>query len=231
VKYGFQYKITSAFSDILFELGLDAFFYPSVGHLGGWNIAIKKEVADRDIEIFRTTVHEVYDAAGYGIVGHTCVYDSSVFDEGGKIAYDEKKPLFAFKSFDELVYFWSRNRAPHRIAILAVIQKPITSSMTDSDFKLPADAPPDAEPQSFSTGIDASIPVTVDLDFSKIRSFMDQNQPNWTAIIAEVVPDEGHEVGIRHLRERMERDNGFGLPLISKDETITYLARVERRPN
>tara|TARA_E500000318_G_scaffold35012_2_gene34263 strand:- start:1004 stop:2284 length:1281 start_codon:yes stop_codon:yes gene_type:complete len=226
VKSGYQYKITSAFSDIVFAQGIDAFFYPSVGHLGGWNIAIKKEVAEEFLDIHKTTVHEIYDSPGYGVFGNFCDNESNSFEEDGTINYPDKREIVAFNSFDELVYYWSSRPAHHRIVALAVL---LPAGKTDDETLVTehlGDAADGAEPMQFTTGLDFSIPATVDLNFEKFIAVLDKNQPDWTGMIVDVVPDEGHDSAIAHLKKRLDKNQGFGLMILTKDGDVTMMVKA-----
>lgn len=86
-KHPFQYRVTSAFSEIIFNQSFDAFFYPSVGHLGGWNVAMKKEISDSSLVPISTTVHRILDTPGYGVFGHVIEHESASIESSGEIKY------------------------------------------------------------------------------------------------------------------------------------------------
>jgi RES domain-containing protein len=61
-----DYKITAAISEQYYEMGFDAFFYPSVQHLGGANFAVTGEKI-QSFKVAHVEVVEITDAIGYGI--------------------------------------------------------------------------------------------------------------------------------------------------------------------
>lgn len=229
-KYGFQYKITSTFSDILFlEYGLDAFFYPSVGHLGGWNIAIKKEVADRELEVIATSVHEINDPLGYGIFGSRIVWQSTSFDANGRISYPEKKIISGFASLDELVYFWATPDGRNLLLILPTIDVPIDERSANNLADALRGIPDEATPLSMKFGKDISVRIGVNLGFEEISAQLNKIQPNWTGMIVDVVPTQDHDVAIRNLMERIERGEVSGLQVCSKNGELKFLGAIEKR--
>ncbi len=69
-----DYKITSAFSDIIFnEFGInheiDAIVYPSVAFRGGVNFAVRPESERKKMKLIDAQVVEITEALGYGIFG------------------------------------------------------------------------------------------------------------------------------------------------------------------
>lgn len=69
-----DYKITSAFSDIIFnEFGInheiDAIVYPSVAFRGGVNFAVRPESERKKMKLINAQVVEITEALGYGIFG------------------------------------------------------------------------------------------------------------------------------------------------------------------
>jgi hypothetical protein len=106
VKYQHEYKVTSAFCDIIFEQGVDAIMYPSVGHLGGWNIAIRGDTFKKDFIIKNSEVHKIFDVVGYGIFGRLKVKQSKSLDNKQQINWEKQlssKPQF--KSFDQYLNY------------------------------------------------------------------------------------------------------------------------------
>jgi len=63
------YKLTSILAEVFFDNAptLEAIMYPSVGHLGGWNIAIKPDLLDQKFNVLSIEVHQVEEDLGYGI--------------------------------------------------------------------------------------------------------------------------------------------------------------------
>lgn len=101
VKYQYEYKTTSAFSDILFSQGIDSFLYPSVGHLGGWNIATKGKIFRERFRVIESELIEIYDVLGYGIYGTVPVLRSKNIDHEGNIGWNSEKPQKPiFRTFD-----------------------------------------------------------------------------------------------------------------------------------
>jgi len=70
-----DYKITSAFSDIIFnEFGkryeIDAIVYPSVAFRGGVNFAFRPDSEKRKMKLIDAKIVEITEAVGLGIFGH-----------------------------------------------------------------------------------------------------------------------------------------------------------------
>ena len=87
IKYSFEYKITSAFSDIIFSQNIDSFFYPSVGHVGGLNIAIQADVAEKGFEYTASKILRVSECLGYGIFGCIEEAHSRRVEDDGTITF------------------------------------------------------------------------------------------------------------------------------------------------
>lgn len=87
IKYSFEYKITSAFSDIIFSQKIDSFFYPSVGHRGGLNIAIQAEAAHNEFEYTASEIIQVRECLGYGLFGYGLEAESQQIEEDGTIKF------------------------------------------------------------------------------------------------------------------------------------------------
>ena len=65
-----DYKVTNALSDLLLESKvLDGFFYPSVAHRGGLNVAIIPERFDGIMKWEHFMAFEINDFMGYGLYG------------------------------------------------------------------------------------------------------------------------------------------------------------------
>lgn len=70
-----DYKITSAFSDIIFNefvenAKVEAVVYPSVAFRGGVNFAIRPETEKEKMKLIGAQIIEISEALGYGIFGY-----------------------------------------------------------------------------------------------------------------------------------------------------------------
>ncbi len=87
IRYSFEYKITSAFSEIIFSQKIDSLFNPSVGHRGGLNIAIRAKAAHEELEFTASKIIEVRDCLGYGLFGYALEAESQQIEEDGTIKF------------------------------------------------------------------------------------------------------------------------------------------------
>jgi len=78
------YKLTSIVSEIFFDNvhELEAIIYPSVGHLGGWNVAIKPDLLDQKFDILSVAVHQVEKDLGYGLYRTKRLMQTTRVEEG-----------------------------------------------------------------------------------------------------------------------------------------------------
>jgi hypothetical protein len=70
-----DYKITSAFADIVFNefkenAEVEAIVFPSVAFRGGVNFAIRPETEKKKMKLIDAQIVEITEALGYGIFGH-----------------------------------------------------------------------------------------------------------------------------------------------------------------
>lgn len=128
-KNPYEYKITSAFSSlILDDMDLDGIVYPSVGHLGGWNFAIKAAAFKKKFRVTQAQVCEIYDALGFGMFEPRVTGISDSIRDDGTIEWkDEAETKRTSLSLDEFIrYHFSRSYHPARtrqkIALFAVLQ-------------------------------------------------------------------------------------------------------------
>lgn len=106
-KWSFEYKVTSAFSDIVFgpDIGIGAIFYPSVGHRGGWNVAVPKSIFDEKFEIVSSAVYRIFDAPGYGIFGNYVEHRSRAIESGTIDWLPSQSVAQEFESFESFLQY------------------------------------------------------------------------------------------------------------------------------
>ncbi|WP_428523596.1 RES family NAD+ phosphorylase [Roseibium sp.] len=105
VKWPFEYKVTSAFSDIVFALDIGAIIYPSVGHRGGWNVAVPKNIFDENFKIVSSTVYRIFDAPGYGIFGNYVEHRSRAIVNGTIDWLPSQHVAQKFESFESFLQY------------------------------------------------------------------------------------------------------------------------------
>lgn len=101
VKYPYEYKVTSTYSKNILENGFDGFYYPSVAHKGGFNIAIKKECFDKEFEIVDSSVLKINNSLGYGIYSTEKLFSMNKISNE-KIEFIKTK--FRYSSIDMLIW-------------------------------------------------------------------------------------------------------------------------------
>jgi len=105
-KYPHEYKITSAYSDIIFSRKVDGFAYPSVGHLGGWNIAITEDAFLNNFEVQSAELFEIHDVSGYGIFGTISFGKSENIDQdSGEITWQKSVGGRFLKNFENFLNY------------------------------------------------------------------------------------------------------------------------------
>jgi|TARA_R110002033_G_scaffold7587_1_gene27490 hypothetical protein len=82
-----DYKLTSAFSDIIYKLdsSLDGISYPSVKHRGGINFAIKSETFDEKIKVLAVVKIKIINDLGFGIYTYEVLDKSKSIGLNGDI--------------------------------------------------------------------------------------------------------------------------------------------------
>lgn len=68
-----DYNLTAAFTNFHFEQPVDALVYPSVAHLGGWNIAIKPSVSLEKFTIVTGGIYKLNEDLGYGLYNASAI--------------------------------------------------------------------------------------------------------------------------------------------------------------
>jgi hypothetical protein len=77
------YNVTAAYTNHVFENENDALVYPSVAHLGGWNMALKPEVSLERFRIFSAGVYKITRDWGYGLYEASRVRDVAAVSPTG----------------------------------------------------------------------------------------------------------------------------------------------------
>lgn len=201
-RYSFEYKVTSIFSAIVFAQGFDAFYYPSVGHLGGWNIAISENVFRHGFEVTESEVREVFDAPGYGIFGSQRLFESKKID-GDSIELCEVSALHAFPSFDYFMWF-NHCRLPHEKTILFQVLKIVPQGQVELVLK---NQPPigvleNNDQQVFTQlTINGSFPVELNKDFEALSKFISENCDSWDFVVCDVAQTKKTDEVARQLTD------------------------------
>jgi len=199
-RHSFEYKVTSIFSAIVFAQGFDAFYYPSVGHLGGWNIAISEDAFRRGFEVTESEVREVFDAPGYGIFGSQRLFEGKIID-GDSIDLCGVSAFHAFPSFDYFMWF-NHCRLPREKTILFQVLKIVPKG--EVEFVL-QDQPPiellDNNDQQVVTQLTLNgfFPVELDKDFEALRKFISENCDSWDFVVCGVAQTKKSDEVARQL--------------------------------
>lgn len=78
-----NYNLTAAFTNFNFEQENDAIVYPSVAHLGGWNMAIKPQISLERLGIMSSGIYRIQEYLGYGLYSAKLInYSESVSPAG-----------------------------------------------------------------------------------------------------------------------------------------------------
>lgn len=213
VKNPHEYKITSAFCDLVYSMGVDALVYPSVGHLGGWNIAIKKEAFLSDFEVISSEVHEIYDSPGYGIFG-TILKKRHLQISDGKIEWaPAEAPAIAFKSFDEYIRYQLCQSERQR-ALLIIAQKNVADKLSPEELSQLKSQFPQMETTEFSIAklvIDGARPLNSGISLELLVAELDSNNKDWDFITLSVCEDVTDPEKIRTHLSNMKKDISTGL--------------------
>ena len=62
-----DYNLTAAFTNYHFEEPVEALVYPSVAHLGGWNVAVRPEVSQDRFTVVSGGIYRLREDLGYGL--------------------------------------------------------------------------------------------------------------------------------------------------------------------
>ncbi|MCV6622001.1 MAG: RES domain-containing protein [Cellvibrionaceae bacterium] len=79
---GYEYALTALYSNIMFRSGIDVIAYPSVGHKGGWNFALKPEIASEKITPVGVFIYEITENLGYGLVNASVKAEAKRLNNG-----------------------------------------------------------------------------------------------------------------------------------------------------
>lgn len=181
-KYSADYKITAAFSSIIFQQGFDAFYYPSVGHLGGWNIAISEQAFSDKFEVVDSEVREVFDTLGYGIYGSMQLYRCTGF-ENERLNMQPVSLEHAVPSFDSFLLF-NLNQPDQNVILFQVMRVANGEFIRQHD---PANLP---QPADFEVvvqlTINGRIPLDHDVGFDTLSKLISQNTDSWDYVVCQV---------------------------------------------
>jgi hypothetical protein len=216
VKYQYEYKTTSAFSDILFSQGIDSFLYPSVGHLGGWNIAIQGKVFQEKFRVVESELTEIYDVLGYGIYGTVPLQKSKSINDEGAIEWDKDQPIKPiFRTFDEYLKYCIS--LPGIKTLFFQLLK-----FADNEFPnghIEKKIPEIGKVPGLSGGImkwifDGYMPLNPNIEFNKLKQNIDSKNRDWDVIVIDIgkniFNDKDANIFLSDMKKRlMSGDTGF----------------------
>ena len=198
-RYSSDYKVTSTFSSVIFAQGFDAFYYPSVGHLGGWNIAISDEAFKRGFDVLESEVIEVFDSPGYGIYGSMKQFQSEKI-EGGDIELSGVSAMHAFPSFDYLL--WYCLCRPSAGTVLFQVLKKAGEGLVSQNLPPMGMLEAGDIIETFTQPtINGSFPLAHDKDFKALSQFISANTDSWDFVVCDVIPNTHPDEMQRRLEE------------------------------
>lgn len=178
VKYPYEYKVTSAFSDVIYEQGVNAFFYPSVSHLGGLNIAIKGDIFDEYFEVQESFAVEIIESLGFGIY-QAPPYITSKSVEGATIEFDEPVDTPLYMTFTD--FLWSASKkagGPHKALNIVMckgcegrMEVPMMDLVAGKEFGM-------SEPLGYR--------LNMNITFEAIAEKVSKVEPNWDFLWCEI---------------------------------------------
>lgn len=184
-RFSHEYKATSLFSKDIFSRDIDAFFYPSVGHLGGWNIAITPQAFDRGFEIVSCEVNEVIDTLGYGIFGSKPIFEHGSIQDG-RFVWKTPSEIMAFGSFDE--YVWYHLSHPGQKTMIFQLMQIANHEFKHRDFEaaLGGTLPENTSNMALKLTTQGSFELKYDRDFAyMLKSLADQER--WDLMTCDVI--------------------------------------------
>lgn len=184
-RYSHEYKATSLFSKIIFGQGIDVFFYPSVGHLGGWNIAITPHAFERGFEIVSCEVNEVIDTPGYGIFASKPIFEHGSIQDGGFV-WKTPSETMAFGSFDE--YIWYHLSAPSQKTLIFQLMQIANDEFKPGDFETALGGKPPENTVNLALKLttQGSFELKYDRDFDYVLKSL-AGQERWDFMACDVI--------------------------------------------
>lgn len=187
-KWPFEYKVTSAFSDLVFKEGIEALFYPSVGHRGGWNIAIPKEVYDNNFEVVSSAVYRIFDAPGYGMFGHYVEQRSQTI-EGRQIKWiDAGNETSNFENFDAFLQYALCEPAPAFLLLqpLSLTDVTVPDAVKQALSKAAARTNTTEERVLYLSHPPFAVPMHSELSFETLSAKISAKVPDWNAVLITI---------------------------------------------
>ncbi len=186
VKYPYEYKTTSLFSQIVFEQNFDAFYYPSVAHLGGFNIAITPDAFNDNFEIINSEVIIITDSMGYGMYANEIKFKSKEIKDGVITWLDNvdiRYPTFDLLIWHNLNDFSSPNTL--LIQTLENDEKEINEFVKENYETLKSNQ--NSSHTILKAGINGSVPINADLDFNLINKHILSNTATWDVLVCKII--------------------------------------------
>lgn len=180
VKAEYEYKTTAAFSEIVFkqsqsETDIESFLYPSVSHLGGWNIAIDGDVFESKFEVVESSVIHVVQALKYGIY-KTAIKSKSEQVNDNEIIWDERNRHNLFISFDD--FLWQEvNKPPLRVFHFITIK--FLVNVENKDLSTVAGDIPDGQAGIEVKFLPFHIFANTAITYPSLVKKIDENDKNW----------------------------------------------------
>ena len=78
-----DYNVTAAFTNYHFEQPVEALVYPSVAHLGGWNVAIKPEISLEKFTVISGGIFRLDEDFGYGLYNASAIKSVDTISSSG----------------------------------------------------------------------------------------------------------------------------------------------------
>lgn len=185
-----DYKITSCFSEHLFSLSGGGILYPSVGHLGGINIAVPSNVFFSNFEITESRVCKIFQVIGFGIFGNVEIKKSKKI-HNNKIQWKDYFPV-QFPDFDSFIcHSWLT--PGNKVLFFQTLKK-----NGDANEHI----------QRFNKIDNGAINLGPDVNLELVKTLIAQNSnQNWDAVIVTTV-DQKDETELKKMHDEFLENIG-----------------------
>ena len=191
VKYEYEYKITSAISNVFFKDGYDAFYYPSVSHLGGWNIVITEQAFKDKFEVIETEKKEIYNVLGYGIFGAYSINTSQKINNETIAWEEEDKKYPIFNNFDQYINYGLALSGIKTLIFCCLkfisieVPEKIRENLKEEEAKKNV-----AFNKIEKISFEGSAPLTIDLNFENLVRAVDKKNNEWDVVAVDIMQND-----------------------------------------
>jgi len=206
-----------------YQAGKQPFFElpPSVGHLGGFNIAITKNAFDASFDVLESSIHRIYDVLGYGIFGNAVEGKSKSITDGKIEWIDMTTEPRGWPSFDVFIRY-ALCRPGHKTLLIQTItsatqnfsQEEIDPKYSDIKSKVPL------RKEIAKLEINGSMPLTTDITFESVRQVLDSHTGHWYAVTFDIATEINSKEARDNALDALQRKISMGnnsLPVFSRE--------------